>query len=589
MEEQNRYENLWKLLAFVRPYRFRLLSALGMTILLTGVGMVPPLITMYVVDSVIVDGNWGMLEVTLLLSIAVPVLSASLRVINAYTIQYISHRLIMDIRLKLYQHLFSLCVKFHDEMGTGKIMSRLMGDVATVRSMVTMRILRLITDLVTFVTGLVICYNLNWRMAAVLTVLIPLYLINYQMFIGGIRRTKRQWRRKMDKVSVGLQERLAGVQLVKAYGREKRENRAFIEDTRESFDLAMKTEVYRASARSGFWAVSGLRNTLVFCLGCYFVIQGEMTYGAVMAFLSYAMRVFEPIMNLTEVGQMFEQMIISVDRIYEIFNHPVEVDDEPDAVELPSVKGHVKFEHISFEYNPGEPVLKDVSLEVLPGQMVALVGHTGCGKTTLTSLLMRYYDVKEGSISIDGHDIRKVKVRSLRQQIGQVLQDSVLFNSTLRDNLRYGHLDATHDEIVKACRVAEIHEFAMRTPDGYDTKVGNEGIKLSVGEKQRLAIARAVLTEPGIVILDEATSSLDSLSEALIQTAMANVLKGRTSFVIAHRLSTIVSADLIVVMDDGEIVEAGTHEELLKKPDGKYRQLHDSQHGGLIAEDVAAD
>ena len=268
MQEPSRYANLWKLLTFVEPYRLRLMSALGMTVLLTGVGMIPPLITMYIIDTVIVDGNWAMLEIMLVLSIAVPVSSAFLRLLNAYTIQYISHRLIMDIRLNVYEHLFRLCVKFHDEMGTGKIMSRLMGDVATVRSMVTMRILRIITDVVTFVTGLVICYNLNWRMALLLTMLIPMYIINYKMFIGGIRRTKRQWRRKMDDVSVGLQERLAGVQLVKAYGRERRENRAFVEDTRDSFDLAMRTEVYRASARAGFWAVSGLRNTLVFCLGC---------------------------------------------------------------------------------------------------------------------------------------------------------------------------------------------------------------------------------------------------------------------------------------------------------------------------------
>lgn len=588
MEERSKSENLRKLLVFVRPYSTRLLGALLITVLLTMVGMVPPLIAMYIIDTVIVAGNWDLLEFLLLASIMLPLISAGLHVLNTYTISYISHRLIMDIRLLMYRHVFSLSMKFHDEMGTGKIMSRMMGDVATVRSMVTMRILRIVTDFVSFFVAMGICYSLSWKLAMLLTVLLPLYVFNYYGFIGGIRTSKRRWRHKMDEVSIGLQERLGGAALVKAYGREKREDRAFTEDTRESLDFAMQTETYRASARTGFWVVSGLRNTLVFCLGCYFVIQGEMTYGQVMAFLSYAMRVFNPVLNLMDVGMMFEQMMVSVDRIFEVLDYEVDIEDKPDAVELSALKGHVKFEHVNFEYQPGEPVLKDICLEVQPGQMVALVGHTGCGKTTLTSLLMRYFDVKDGSIQVDGHDLRDVKLRSLRSQVGQVLQDSVLFNMSLKDNLRYGRLDATEREIIDAAWVGEIHEFIMRTRNGYDTKIGDDGIKLSVGEKQRLAIARAVLTDPSILILDEATSSLDSLSEALIQKAMANVLKGRTSFVIAHRLSTIVNADLIVVMDQGEIVEIGNHEDLLELPDGKYRQLYEHQYSGN-EEEVAAE
>ncbi|MDA0748108.1 MAG: ABC transporter ATP-binding protein [bacterium] len=588
-EDRKSSKNLRKLLGFVKPYKKRLLLAMLITVFLTMVGMIPPLITMYIVDSVIVSGQWDILEALLFVSIMIPVLTAGLRITNTYTINYISHMLIMDIRMAMYRHIFSLSTKFHDEMGVGKIMSRAMGDVATVRSMVTMRMLRIVTDIVSFFAAMAICYNLNWQMGLLLSVLIPLYVINYYGFIGGIRSSRRQWRRKMDEVSVGLQERLGGVQLVKAYGKERRENRAFTADTRESLDYAMQTETYRASARAGFWAVSGLRNTLVFCLGCYYVIQGEMTYGGVMAFLSYAMRVFEPVLNLMDVGMMYEQMMISVDRIYEVLDYEADITDKPNAPVLPPIQGHVKFDHVHFEYIAGEPVLKDVCLEVQPGQMVALVGHTGCGKTTLTSLLMRYFDVKSGSISVDGYDIRDVKLDSLRRQLGQVLQDSVLFNMSLRDNLRYGRRDAPMAEVIEAARVGEIHEFIMRTADGYDTKVGDDGIKLSVGEKQRLAIARAVLTNPRVMILDEATSSLDSLSEALIQKAMANVLKGRTSFVIAHRLSTIVNADLIVVMDQGEIVEKGSHEELLEKPDGKYRQLYEQQFAGQEQAELVAD
>ena len=579
MEPRSRTENFRKLLEFVRPYAARLSGALGLTVMLAVLGMLPPLIVMYIVDEVIVRGRWGMLEIMVALLVAVPVLTAGLRVANALTLAYAAHRLIMNVRLSMYRHVFRLAMSFHDEMGTGKVMSRMMGDVATVRQMVTMQVLRTVTDLISIVAALVICYGLNWKLALLMTILMPLYIVNYRIFVGPIRTSRRRWRQKMDDVSVGLQERLSGVRLVKAYGREKREDRAFAEETRAGMDFAMQAETHRASARSGFWVVSGIRNTLIFCLGCYFVIQGEMTYGGVMAFLAYAMRVFEPVLNLMNVGIQFEDMMVSVDRIYEILNHPVEIRDAPDAVDLPGVTGQVVFENVGFEYKPGEPVLENICLDVQPGQMVALVGHTGCGKTTLTSLLMRYYDVTEGAIRVDGHDIREVKVRSLRRQVGQVLQDSVLFDGTLRENLCYGRPDAPERDVIDAARVGEIHEFSMRTRDGYDTRVGDDGIKLSVGEKQRLSIARAVLTHPGILILDEATSSLDSLSEALIQKAMASILKGRTSFVIAHRLSTVLAADLIVVMDQGRIVERGTHDVLIRIPQGIYRGLVDQQFG----------
>ncbi len=571
----------------MRPYVRGLILALMLTVALTVLGMTPPLIAMYIIDSVIIAGNWGALEVLLLISILIPVLLTGLRVATTYKISYISYKLIMDIRLKIYEHILALSMKFHEEMGTGKVMSRIMGDVVTVRSMVTQRMLEMMTDAVVFLTAIGLCFGLNWKLALMLVAMMPLYLLNHKLFIGGLRSAWQRWRAKMDEMSTGLQERLTGVRLVKAYGRERRENRAFMEDTRESFEYAMQGVMYRVHQETGNWALTGLRNTLVFCVGCYFVIQGEMTYGAVMAFQAYAMRMFQPVLNLIRMATEFERMMISLDRIFEILDWPVEIADRPGAREMPRLRGHVVFDHVWFEYTPGEPVLKNTCLEVQPGTLVALVGHTGCGKTTLTSLLMRFYDVARGTITIDGNDIRDVKLRSLRKQIGQVLQDSVLFDMSIKDNLRYGHLDATEAEMIAAARMTEIHEFIMRTPQGYDTMLGEDGIKLSVGEKQRLAIARAVLTDPAILVLDEATSALDSLSEALIQKAMANVLKGRTSFVIAHRLSTIVNADLIVVMDQGKIIEMGRHEELVRKPDGMYRQLYEQQFAGLDAQELA--
>jgi len=588
MADEGNIGNLKKMLPFVKPYVPRLVGGFLVTVVLTVLGMAPPLIMKYIVDEIIVGGNWTLLEVLLVVSISIPILSSGLRILNTFTISYVSHRLIMDLRRTLYGRLLKLPMRFYDEMGTGKVMSRLMSDVATVRSMVTMRVLSIVTDFITFWVALGMCLALNWKMGLLLIALLPLYMFNYFGWQGPIQESVRAWRTKMDRVSVGLQERLSGVALVKAYGRERKENRSFTEETHESLSQAMVTAVYRAGYNSGVWAVSGLRNTVIFCLGCYFVIIGEMTYGAVMAFLSFAMRMFEPVLNMTQMAMQMQTMLVSVERILEVLEFPIDISDKMNAIPLPPVRGHVKFEDVQFEYKAGEPVIKGINLEVQPGQVVALVGHTGCGKTTLTSLLMRFFDVNGGSIKIDGHDIRDVKIRSLRTQIGQVLQDSVMFNETIGENLKYGRPDATDAELIEAARIAEIHEFIMRTPSGYDTMLGDEGVKLSVGEKQRLAIARAVLTDPAILILDEATSSLDSLSEALIQKAMANVLKGRTSFAIAHRLSTIVNADIIVVMDQGEIVELGNHQTLIEIPNGRYRQLYEQQFAGSVSEAIEA-
>ena len=588
MADESNTDKLRKLAHFVTPYKSHLILLLCLTATMTTLGMLPPLVMKFIIDEVITEGDWRLLEVLLIISICLPITSAAMRVWVSFTNAYVGWGVTTFMRKHTYEYMLKLPMRFYDEMGTGKIMSRIMSDIASVRSMVTSRMLGILIDFISFWVALVLCMSLNWKMGCLLLLLIPLYFFNYYGWRTPMRESFSLWRRKMDQVSVGLQERLSGVQLVKSYGRERREHRSFADDTHQSLDAAMQTAVHRAGYMAGSWGVSGLRNTVIFCLGCYYVIEGEMTYGAVMAFFSYSSRMFHPILNLTQIAMRLQAVMVSVDRVLEILDFPIEIADKEDAVELPPIKGHIKFENVHFEYKEGEPVLKGINLEVQPGQMVALVGHTGCGKTTLTSLLMRFYDVKEGRITIDGHDMRDVKLRTLRTQIGQVLQDSVMLNGTIRENLLYGRPDATEAELIEAARIAEIHEFIMRTPEGYDSMLGKDGIKLSVGEKQRLAIARAVLTNPAVLILDEATSSLDSLSEALIQKAMTRVLKGRTSFAIAHRLSTIVNADIIVVMDHGEIVEQGTHSELLQIPDGIYRQLYEHQAAGSIEEAVEA-
>jgi ABC-type multidrug transport system fused ATPase/permease subunit len=477
----------------------------------------------------------------------------------------------------MHRFLMRLSPRFHDDMGTGKVVSRIMSDVDAIRNMVTMNTISIVNDVVNFVFALVVILWINPALALVALMILPLYYLNYRFFVPRIRGRNVAVRRKMDQVANELYERISGAKLVRAFAKERYETSEFLSQTRSVMGVSMEGVVLSTSFYSVSEMINGIGGTVVYCLGCYFVIQGRMTYGDILVFMVYIWRVLGPALRFTTLSNEIEQALVSVDRVFEVLDTQPEIKETPDAVALPPIKGHVVFEHVCFEYVEGEPVLKDVNLDVPAGSTVALVGHTGCGKTTVTSLLLRFYNVKSGRILIDGHDISKVTLDSLRGQIGQVLQDSVLFSGTVRDNLRYGKKDATEEEILRAAKVAEIHTFIATQPDGYDSWLGRAGVKFSMGEKQRMSIARAVATDPGILVLDEATSSLDSQSEALIQKALESVMRDRTSFVIAHRLSTIVNADKIVVMDKGEIVETGTHSELVERQDGFYRKLYEQQ------------
>ena len=581
--------NFQKILRFVAPYKNRLLLSILLTVVATFLGLVPPMVVKVVVDRVVEGRQWDLLEAVLVISILVPLTTALVGFLNSFNMAYIGQRIVFDVRLKMYEHLMRLSMRFHEGQGTGKILSRLMGDVATVQRMTTNRTITMVTNLIASLFSVLAVFYLNWKMALILMAILPFYTLNYSFFIARIRRANLAFRRKMDKIAADLQENLSGTMLVKAFHQEKSETREFLEDARDSLNLAMTGSVYSVSFSTTSRILTGMGITVLFCLGCYFVIKGQMTYGSVTAFMAYAMRLFNPVVQFTEIADRIGRMMVSVNRIFEIMDAVPDIQERKDAVSLPPATGHVRFDHIWFEYIPGEPVLKDICLDVLPGTTVALVGHTGCGKTTLTSLLLRYYDVKSGGIYIDEYNIADVTLRSLRGQIGQVLQDSVLFNTTIKENIRYGRRDGTDEEIVQAAMIAEIHDFIMRNPEGYDTVIGEEGIKLSVGEKQRMAIARAVLADPAILVLDEATSSLDTESELLIQKALENVMAHRTSFVIAHRLSTIVHADVIIVMDRGEIVEQGPHLELLEKEDGLYRRLYEQQYAHAQLSPVTAE
>jgi len=425
--------------------------------------------------------------------------------------------------------------------------------------------------------GVGVIFYFNWKLALVTFLILPLHWLNYRYFVQRIRIKNRIIRRKWDHIYNLLHERISGTKLVRTFNREEFESEQFESSTEEVLDYSMQSTALSVSFGGVSGLIGGLGNTLIFFLGCYFVIQGEMTYGTVAAFMAYVGRVLDPIMQFTSMSNQIEQTMVSVDRIFEVLEVAPERED-PQALALGSIRGDVRFEHLWFEYVPGEPVIRDFSLEVPAGTTVALVGHTGCGKTTVTSLLLRFYEVKSGRILIDGVDISQVELRSLRRQIGQVLQESKLFyDTTVGQNIGYGLAHGDAEAISQAARTAEIDGFIRSKANGYEELVGGQGVKLSVGEKQRMCIARAVVTDPRILILDEATSALDTQSELLIQKALERVLEGRTSFVIAHRLSTILNADMIVVMDKGEIIERGTHESLIQKEGGHYRHLYEQQ------------
>jgi ATP-binding cassette, subfamily B, bacterial MsbA len=579
-------ENLKTVLPYIRPYYPYVLASLGITILLTLLGLLPPLVMRSLIDDVLTSGSWQLLIPLMAAHVSIPVMQGLISFGNTLVITYTGRRLVYDVRTDMYRHLMRLSMRFHGEMSSGAIMARLMGDVNAVQGLVTGQTITLATDVVVFVFAAIVTFTLNWKMALMVWAVIPLYVFNYRYFVRRIRRANIAYYRTMDRIAGNLQERLSGTHRVRSFAKEQDETEDFLADTQAGLAHAMTGTVQSVTFSTASSLIYGVGSTMLYMVGVWYALRGEMTYGSVTAFMGYTGMLFGPMLRFTQLANQFEQVMVSVDRILEIMRAEPDIVEKPDAYDLPEVKGRIEVDHLCFEYNEGEPVLNDVDIDIPAGTMVALVGHTGCGKTTITSLVMRLWDVTSGAIRIDGHDIRDVTLDSLRRQIGVVLQDPVLFNGNIADNVRYGVPDATDEQIEAACKAAEIDSLFRDLPDGYQTTLGGEsGVKLSVGERQRLAIARAIIMNPGILILDEATSSLDSESERLIQKALEGVMHDRTSLVVAHRLSTIVEADIIIVMEAGKIMEMGSHTELVRAG-GHYADLYNKQQGGM--EDIVS-
>lgn len=552
-----------------------------LTLISASLSLPPPLIVRYLTDHLSEPAFRKHLPVNLrgvfLVFVSVTVASAFFGYWLTYSITFLGQRFKYDMRRKLYSHMQTLSLGFFEKSQTGKLMSNITNDVSSLDQLIGGGFVTVIQDSCTLVVVMAFLLHLNWRLALISLVVYPLYIINYLMFIKHIKQTSHDIREQRDVMYGDLQEKLSGVQVVKSYARERFEVRQFVGETRSLMGLNVKI----GAMGTALWTIAeflgAIGTAMLLWYGGRLVIRGDLTAGSLMAFYGFiGGYLYGPTLRLIQINDQVARTNAALWRIFYTLDTKPNVEDKPGAKDLPTIQGDVNFNSLWFEYEQGQPVIKGVDLKVKAGQMVAFVGQSGSGKTTMVNLMQRHYDVTQGSITIDGQDIRDIKLNSLRRQVGVVIQETILFNTTIRENIRYGRLEATDEEVETAARSANIAHVIEALPLGYETRIGEEGIKLSGGEKQRIAIARAILSDPRILILDEATSSLDSETESLIQEALDRLMAGRTSFVIAHRLSTIVKADIIVVMEKGFIKEAGSHSELLEQ-DGIYAGLYNQQ------------
>lgn len=565
-----------RLVAFIYPYKYRLLFGLFCMVVAAMGYLVVPWLIKNVVDKVLAAKDMYTLNLIIAAILGVFLVRGFATYGQNYTMAYIGQRVIIDIREAVFRHLQRLDQAYFDRRKTGLIMSNLTNDVGALQTAIVDNLISFITEAVTLVGSLVFMFWIDWKLSLLTFIIVPVVLGITNIFGKKLRLAGHDVQGRIADITSLLQEVISGIRVVRSFAREAFELKRFEGENIRNFKAVMKATKLTALLGPMVEFSAAIAVVIILWYGGYSVVNGVITAGALIAFLIYAINLSNPVKRLTQVYSNIQKAMAAGDRIIEILETKPEVVEKADAKELPALEGRVEFKHVDFSYDGEKLALKDVNLLVKPGHTVAIVGPSGAGKTTVANLLPRFYDVTAGELLIDGMNVKDVTMKSLREQIGLVPQDTMLFNATVKDNILYGRLDASDEEVYAAAKAANALEFIEKLPEGMDTVVGERGNSLSGGQRQRIAIARAILKDPKILILDEATSALDTESEKLVQEALERLMRDRTAIVIAHRLSTIKNADHIVVLKQGMVEEAGTHEELLEK-NGLYGHLYSVQ------------
>ena len=569
-------KNYRRLLQYMRPYLKELILAVICIVIAAGCNLYLPWIIKDMIDKVLTNKDMMMLNMICIGIVVVFLVRGVFFFGQSYLVSYIGQKVIIDVREVMFRKFQRMPMAYFDRHQTGETMSFITNDVAAIQSALVDQLIEMVTEGSILIGSIVMMLYLDWKLTLLTLVVIPVVGQAMKIFGRKIKRNGTVIQERMADITSLLQESISSIRVVKSFVREKYEIERFSKQNQLNFQAAMKNVQLNSMLTPTVEFLAAISVTFIVWFGGYEVLNDEMTAGALVAFLTYAVNLANPVKRLSRVYGNLQRAMAAVDRVFAVIDLKETITDKSDAKALPETKGEVSISNVTFEYKKGVPALSDISLEVKPGQMIAFVGPSGAGKSTIANLIPRFYEVTSGKIAIDGHDIRDVTLASLREQIGIVPQETMLFSTTVRENIRYGRLDATDEEVEAAAKAANADSFIKELPQGYDTPIGERGLNLSGGQRQRMAIARAILKNPRILILDEATSALDTESEKIVQAALDKLMIGRTSFVIAHRLSTIFNADQIYVIDNGHVKEHGTHEELLRH-NGLYSHLYNIQ------------
>ncbi|QFT88050.1 Putative multidrug export ATP-binding/permease protein [Bacillus sp. THAF10] len=580
-------DSIKRYMQFVKPYQWQIVGTIIIGMFKFGLPLLIPLLLKYVVDDILLTDGRSAEEKTSELLMIMGVIFVSFLVLRPpieyyrqYFAQWTGNKILYDLRDRLFDHIQRLSLRFYSNNRAGEVISRVIHDVEQTKNFVITGLMNLWLDLATIVIVIIIMFTVDFSLAIVSIILFPFYGFSIKYFYSKLRHLTRVRSQALAEVQGHLHERVQGMPVIQSMAIENYEQEQFTKQNSNFLQKALDHTSWNAKTFAVVNTITDIAPLLVIGFAGYQVINSGLTVGEMVMFVAYIDRLYNPLRRLINSSTTLTQSIASMDRVFEFVDEKYDIQDKPSAVEIKTAKGEVSFEQVSFKYEEKEAeVLKNLSLYVRAGETIALVGMSGGGKSTLVSLLPRFYDVTKGQIKLDGVDIRDVTVHSLRKQIGIVLQDSILFSDSVRENIALGKPDATKEEIIEAAKAANAHDFIMNLPEGYETKVGERGVKLSGGQKQRVAIARVFLKNPPILVMDEATSALDLESEQLIQESLERLAASRTTFVVAHRLSTITHANRIVLLENGEITEIGSHEELMKKK-GHYYNLFTIQEIG---------